>query len=473
VYALLHRGFDHAIVPARLRKDSPVTRYHKPAKDAPKLFGYLFPNELLALLACVAIPLGRRVLYALAVYTGLRKSSLLALAWTAVDFDNRTLLSQVSKNGIAQLFEIPAGLVWVLRGWYEVSGRPARSTPIIPHAALMLRGGGRPRDGAKATVRQTEAQALRADLRAAGITREALFLKASNVEPLRFHDGGRATFVTWAKRAGKSDGWIADRTGHLTPEMIQRYTRAARTLEDLRIEPFPELTGTIPELVEACGRTLDRGPQAAADRTPRPTPLDPEGRAAQRPDSAPTPTSGPRGAAVNGAGSNGAACAQVCAHAGLDVANGGVSPPENAVETQHLGPVEGPLWIQVSRVQAPLLTPSRSARKRWGKQREGRGAGRRTARCRSKSAASTLGPSGATLEAPTVDPRHAMGRGPAPSLRAGMGRALGDGLARALAAGDARTARVALAALAGLVDDAPEGSAAVVDLAAEQERRRR
>src|SRR6185436_19414385 len=81
----------------------------------------------------------------------------------------------------------------------------------------------------------------RADLRAAGITREVLFTKAPNVEPLRFHDGGRATFVTWAKRAGKSDGWIADRTGHLTSSMIERYTRAARTLEDLKIEPFPEL----------------------------------------------------------------------------------------------------------------------------------------------------------------------------------------------------------------------------------------
>jgi hypothetical protein len=60
------------------------------------------------------------------------------------------------------------------------------------------------------------------------------------------------------------------------------------------------------------------------------------------------------------------------------------------------------------------------------------------------------------------------------SLRADMGRALADGLARALASGDARTARVALAALSGLLDDAPEGSGApVVDLAAEREKRGR
>jgi integrase len=244
LHSLLHRGFDLAIAPVRLRKDNPVSRYHKPAKDPAKLFAYLFPVELLAVLACVTIPLGRRVLYALAAYTGLRKSSLLALARSATDLENRTLLSRVSKTGIAQLFEIPPGLVWVLRGWYAVTPRDP-CAPILTAEDLQVREG-----------RHEEAEALRADLRVAGVTREELFppakasTRTTNIEPLRFHDM-RGTFVTWAKRAGKGDGWIADRTGHLTPEMIQRYTRAARTLEDLRIQPFPELTGTIPELVEA------------------------------------------------------------------------------------------------------------------------------------------------------------------------------------------------------------------------------
>jgi hypothetical protein len=86
---------------------------------------------------------------------------------------------------------------------------------------------------------------------------------AQNVEPLRFHDL-RATFVTWAKRAGKGDGWISDRTGHLTPEMIDRYSRAARTLADLKMEPFPELKGTIPEF---CDDATDRG--GGGGETPR------------------------------------------------------------------------------------------------------------------------------------------------------------------------------------------------------------
>jgi len=80
-------------------------------------------------------------------------------------------------------------------------------------------------------------------------------------EPLPFHDL-RATFVTWAK----GDGWISDRTGHLTPEMIERYSRAERTLADLKIEPFPELAGKIPELAKV---RLDGVPEGDGAELPQ------------------------------------------------------------------------------------------------------------------------------------------------------------------------------------------------------------
>ena len=335
IVSLLHRGFDLAIVPARLRTTNPVTRYHKPAKDAPKLFAYLFPAELLALLSCVAIPLGRRVLYALACYLGLRKSSLLSLRWKGANLDQRTILSRVSKTGIAQLFEIPPGIVWVLQGWFEVQGRPGADTHIIPPDELHLRGGGR----AQGDLPRSEAAALRADLRAAGITRSELFDGGPNVEPLRFHDL-RATFNTWAKRAGKSDGWISDRTGHLTPEMIQRYTRAARTLEDLRIEPFPELTGMIPELVEALARKS--GPAKSG----------PDGEPKTPPPAPATPDGGSRG--------SGGARAHACAHADLNVANRGVDPCENHEKShtsQRLSALSGSSGVTPVRVQVPSFAP--------------------------------------------------------------------------------------------------------------------
>ena len=58
----------------------------------------------------------------------------------------------------------------------------------------------------------------------------------------------RATFVTWARRAGKDSGWIQDRTGHLTDEIMRRYDRGARSLADLQMQPFPDIADAIPEL---------------------------------------------------------------------------------------------------------------------------------------------------------------------------------------------------------------------------------
>ena len=65
---------------------------------------------------------------------------------------------------------------------------------------------------------------------------------ADNVQPIRFHDL-RATFTTWALRQGRGKFWLQDRTGHITDEQMARYARQARTLADLRIEPFPDISG--------------------------------------------------------------------------------------------------------------------------------------------------------------------------------------------------------------------------------------
>jgi integrase len=232
LYQVLKRLFDLAIKPGRLRTDNPVSVDLRPRRDAPKLYGYLYPDEFVALLGCTDVPLVRRVHYALAVYTGLRKGSLRSLTCGSVDPKHCTLTSLESKTGLPQIFEIPAGLATILKRWYEHSGSPARSTPLVTDLACPI---GR------------EAEALRADLKAAGVEREMLFTKADQIERLRFHDM-RATFVTWARRAGKGRGWITDRTGHVTDEMMRRYDRGARMLADLQYDPFPELAEAIPEL---------------------------------------------------------------------------------------------------------------------------------------------------------------------------------------------------------------------------------
>lgn len=240
-YNRLHRLFDLAIFPLKLRAEgsNPVTRYLRPTSDDEKVFCFLYPDEVTALLTCAgvppekAIPIGRRILYMLAVYAGPRKGSLYALKWKGVDFVNGTITIPKTKNRAALFFAANTGAMAILRAWYELSGRPDADSHVVRDVGC---------------ERGKEAQALREDLRLVGVDRAVLFTDDDpNVEPLRFHDL-RATFVTWAKREGQTRDWIRERTGHVTERMMDRYTRHAQTLADLSYTPFPDVREALPEL---------------------------------------------------------------------------------------------------------------------------------------------------------------------------------------------------------------------------------
>jgi integrase len=241
-YQRLRRLFDLAIFPLRLRSDNPVIRYLRPERDPEKLFCFLYPSEMLALLrgtnaaGKTVVPLGRRVLYALGTYTGQRKGSLFAMRSKHVDFAHGTIASFKTKTGRAQYFVADPGLMAILRAWSARRGAPGPDEPIVTDDDVRY-------------DRKRLATALRDDLKAVGVSRALLFEdSAENVEPLRFHDL-RSTLCTWARRLGKSDSWIGERTGHeLSGDMINRYDRGATTLEDLAYAPFPDVSRAIPEL---------------------------------------------------------------------------------------------------------------------------------------------------------------------------------------------------------------------------------
>lgn len=244
MYMTTHRLFDLAIKPGRLRNTNPVSEDLLPAKGAPKLYGFLYPQELLDLLGCTDIPIARRVYYAIGAYTGLRKASLRAFTWDSIDFEHKTIISLVSKTEEhlgPQMFaqsdpQLPGlcSLIEVLRRYRELQGWPDDDASVIVHKELRMK-------------KDAEASTLRMDLECAGVTRKVLFTKSDKIEPLRFHDL-RATFVTWARRAYKGDGWISDRTGQITKDIMRRYDRGARSLADLQLEPFPDISKAIPEL---------------------------------------------------------------------------------------------------------------------------------------------------------------------------------------------------------------------------------
>jgi integrase len=168
-----------------------------------------------------------------------------------IEFDHGTITRRRAKECPGNSFVGDPSLMKLLRAWHEHCGRPGLSESIVrdvgPEAA------------------QDQAKLLRADLSKASINRPVLTSASPEVEPLCFHDM-RATIVTWARRAGKPDGWIAERTGHVTKKMLDRYTQQALTLAGLGYEPFPDVSLTLRELAElvastdAAARGWDHGP---------------------------------------------------------------------------------------------------------------------------------------------------------------------------------------------------------------------
>lgn len=101
---------------------------------------------------------------------------------------------------------------------------------------------------------------LRDDLHAAHIDRAELFESSKSRRQIRVHDL-RATFVTLSLANGRTETWVADRTGHKSSVMINRYRRAARTVEELDLGWLAPLDEAVPEI-----RCRVRGSETAETR---------------------------------------------------------------------------------------------------------------------------------------------------------------------------------------------------------------
>jgi hypothetical protein len=82
--------------------------------------------------------------------------------------------------------------------------------------------------------------------------------------PIRVHDL-RATFITINLANGKTETWIADRTGHRSSDEINGYRRQARTAAELGLGELAPLDVAIPELnAPPPGTSGDSSPGGAA-----------------------------------------------------------------------------------------------------------------------------------------------------------------------------------------------------------------
>ncbi len=200
-----------AVYPLELIPASPLPRGFLPKVTRTRATAWLYPAEESRLLACERVPLARRVLYGFLAREGLRCGEALALAWGDLDLERGAVRLDTNKTDDPRAWALAPGVVPALERWHK-SAR-GELVFLVPNEAHL-------------------ANAFRADLRAAKIDRAELFERSPTRRPIRVHDL-RATFVTLSLAVGKSETWVADRTGHRSSVMINQYRRAARTAAEL------------------------------------------------------------------------------------------------------------------------------------------------------------------------------------------------------------------------------------------------
>lgn len=200
-----------AVYPLELIPASPLPRGFLPKVTRTRATAWLYPAEEAQLLACECVPLGRRVLYGFLAREGLRCGEALALAWADLDLQRGAVRLDKNKTDDPRAWALSPGVAAALEQWREHT--EGALVFHVPNEARL-------------------ADAFRADLKRAKIDRAELFERSPTRRPIRVHDL-RATFVTLNLAAGRSETWVADRTGHRSSVMINAYRRAARHAAEL------------------------------------------------------------------------------------------------------------------------------------------------------------------------------------------------------------------------------------------------
>ncbi len=254
VAQLIHRVLKLAVYPARIIEQSPVPVGFLPKPSNARAQAWLYPLEDARLLAEADVPVLHRLFYGLLTREGMRSGEAGALTWADLDLEGGTITLDQNKTDDARAWALDPGVVRALTLW-KVIAPPSTKTGDRVFA----------RAGRTINVEHL-ADTFRGHLDGIGGIRAQLFDKGPNRKPIRIHDL-RATFVTLALAAGRTETWVADRTGHKSSAMINRYRRAARTAAELNLgwlapldEAIPELTGKVPEVSPTTPRELETTP---------------------------------------------------------------------------------------------------------------------------------------------------------------------------------------------------------------------
>jgi integrase len=239
VAGLMMRVMKWAVYPCEYLTVSPLPAGFGGRKGKPKAMTCLYPSEDRTLLACTDVPFVHRLFYGFLAREGLRSNEAQSLTWADLDLKRGSVRLDKNKTDDPRVWALDPGVARALQSWKdehpddEPTDRIFRALEQPYWMAIMFRR----------------------HLATAGVNRPELTERSEVRQQIRVHDL-RASFVTVALANGKTEAWIADRTGHKSSAMINNYRRAARTHAELG-------QGTLTPLDEALG-VAQTQPKAAS-----------------------------------------------------------------------------------------------------------------------------------------------------------------------------------------------------------------
>lgn len=266
VAQVMQKTLKYAAYPARHIERNPLPSGFLPRIAQRQALTYLYPDEDAKLLACPKVPLAHRLFYGFLAREGMRRSEAGELTWAELDLSRGAVSLDENKTDDPRAWALDAGVTRALRAWKSLRGEPDPSELVFvdEHGAPVNRSG-------------HLCLVLRRHLRMAGLTRGELFEKSKARHPIRVHDL-RATFITVSLAIGRTETWVADRSGHTSSVMINRYRRAARKVAELGLGELAPLDQAVPELrsedaatsaVEGADAEASGAPAAAASARSR------------------------------------------------------------------------------------------------------------------------------------------------------------------------------------------------------------
>lgn len=258
IWSLLRSALDEAVNcrdrSMRVRADDPSIGIKPPLKSAKRKKTFFYPTEFAQLMACAAVPVEWRQVYAIAAYLYLRPGELRALTWGDVDLD--------------------AGIVHITKAFDEEAQRDKapktesgiRDVPIEPALAALLAWMKNGKDATAAVVpvlstlssESKRAPLFREHLRTAKLSRSGLFKNTATTLMVNFRTL-RDSGITWLALARVEPMRIQSRAGHEKFDTTLGYVKMAEDLTGKIGVPF----GPLPFAPAAGGNGPSTGQVAA------------------------------------------------------------------------------------------------------------------------------------------------------------------------------------------------------------------